>query len=136
MLPADLHSFAARYTAAWCSHDPDRVASCFSPNGSIAINGGTPALGRAAIGEVARSFIHAFPDIEVLRGDTRIVGDRVEYHWKLRGTNTGPGGKGNRVRISGFESWQFGDDGLIANSIGTFDAAEYQRQIDHGADEE
>jgi len=57
------------------------------------------------------------------------VGDRVEYHWTLTGTNTGPGGTGRAVRISGFESWRIGADGLIEESIGSFDADEYQRQI-------
>ena len=52
-------------------------------------------------------------------------GDRTEFHWTLTGTNTGPGGTGNRVRISGYELWKFGPDGLIAESKGHFDAAEY-----------
>jgi len=45
---------------------------------------------------------------------------------------TGPGGPGHKVRISGFESWKFSTDGLIENSIGHFDAAEYARQLTHG----
>jgi hypothetical protein len=53
----------------------------------------------------------------------------------LKGTNTGPGGTGHSVRISGFESWQFGDDGLIVKSLGHFDAAAYQRQLIHGSAE-
>jgi len=61
--------------------------------------------------------------------------DRVIYKWTLSGTNTGPGGTGNHVRISGFEKWQIGSDGLIAESQGHFDSAEYQRQLEHGSDE-
>ena len=30
-------------------------------------------------------------------------GVALEYHWTLTGTNTGPGGAGHAVRISGFE---------------------------------
>ena len=57
------------------------------------------------------------------------------YKWTLEGTNTGPGGTGNRVRISGFEEWRIGNDGLVAAaSLGNYDAAEYQRQVDHGID--
>ena len=48
------------------------------------------------------------------------------------GTNTGPGGTGREVRISGFEEWQIGADGLIAESLGHFDAEDYQRQLDGG----
>jgi len=51
----------------------------------------------------------------------------------LTGTNTGPGGTGHRVRISGFEVWQIGADGLIASSEGHFDTSEYQQQLEHGA---
>ena len=54
------------------------------------------------------------------------------YHWTLIGTNTGLGGTGQRVRISGFEVWKIGVDGLIAESRGTFDRGAYQRQFEHG----
>lgn len=43
----------------------------------------------------------------------------VEYHWTLEGTNTGPGGTGHKVRISGYEEWKFGPDGLIEDSLAT-----------------
>lgn len=61
-------------------------------------------------------------------------GERVEFHWTLDGHNTGPGGTGKHVRISGFEDWKIGADGLIAKSQGHFDTNEYQRQIEHGVD--
>lgn len=41
---------------------------------------------------------------------------------------------GNRVRISGFEEWTLGADGLIAESQGRFDQAEYEHQLAHGAE--
>jgi hypothetical protein len=50
----------------------------------------------------------------------------------LTGTNTGPGGTGKAVRISGYEEWTLGADGLIATSLGHFDEAEYQRQLKEG----
>jgi predicted ester cyclase len=130
--PAKLHDFAARYTAAWCSQDPTSVAAFYSVEGSLTVNGGAPAVGRDAIMEVARSFMTAFPDMRVVMGNLIMKNDRTEYHWTLIGTNTGPGGTGHRVRISGFELWQIGPDGLIASSQGHFDASEYQRQLEHG----
>jgi hypothetical protein len=128
---AALRDFALRYTAAWCSQDAASVAACYSPEGSLSINGGVPAVGRAAITEVVQSFMTAFPDMRVVMDDLRLRGGRVEYHWTLIGANTGPGGSGHRVHISGFESWQIGADGLIASSAGHFDSAEYQRQLDY-----
>jgi uncharacterized protein (TIGR02246 family) len=128
-----LRDFAERYTAAWCSQDPERVAAHYAPDGSLTINDGEPSVGRAAITEAARSFMDAFPDMQVLLDDLRVEGERAEYHWTLVGTNTGPGGTGKNVRISGFEEWTIGDDGLIAASRGHFDEAEYERQLEHGA---
>jgi nuclear transport factor 2 (NTF2) superfamily protein len=62
-------------------------------------------------------------------------GKVVEYHWTFNGTNTGPGGTGKWVRISGFEEWTFGEAGLVAESQGHYDQAEYDRQLQHGARE-
>jgi predicted ester cyclase len=127
--PSELNDFAIRYTAAWCSQNPASVAEFFAPNGSLTINGGMPAVGRTEIAAEARAFMTAFPDLRIMM--ERIVerGDQAEYHWTLIGTNNGPGGTGNRVRISGFESWRFGPGGLIAESQGQFDRAGYMRQL-------
>ncbi len=130
--PSHLRAFAERYTAAWCSQDPARVASFFAPSGTLTINGGEPARGREAITRVAADFMTAFPDMQVLMDALEAAGERIIYRWTLVGTNTGPGGTGNRVRIRGHEDWRIGDDGLIAESLGTFDADEYARQLEHG----
>ena len=127
-----LRDFAERYTAAWCSRDAARVASFYSPNGSLTVNDGDPAVGRRAITGIAQSFMTAFPDLEVSLDDLVITERGPEYHWTLTGNNTGPGGTGNRVRISGYESWRIGADGLIESSVGRFDAAEYARQLERG----
>ena len=129
-----LREFAARYTAAWCSHDGASVAAFFSPSGSLAINGGAPALGRGAITAAAQGFMTAL--LEVTMDDLLDQGERVVYKWTLVGTNMGPGGTGHRVRISGFEDWRMGGDGLVAESQGNFDSAAYQRQLEHGVDGE
>jgi len=130
---AELRGFAERYTAAWCSRDPAQVSGFFSPDGSLRVNEGPPAVGRAAVTAVAQSFMTAFPDLRVIMDDLLVQGDEIEYHWTLTGTNTGPGGTGRSVRISGFESWRMGRDGLIASSQGQFDAVEYRRQLEQGA---
>jgi len=127
-----LRAFAARYTAAWCSQSPESVAAFFSPSGSLSVNDGTPAVGRKEIAELARSFMTVFPDLKVAMNDLRIQPDSTEYHWTLTGTNSGPGGKGHKVQVSGFEKWCIGSDGLIASSRGHFNAAEYQHQLEHG----
>jgi nuclear transport factor 2 (NTF2) superfamily protein len=130
-----LIEFARRYTSAWCGRDAGRVAAFYSTDGSLSVNDGAPAVGRRAITEVAQSFMSAFPDLRVIMDGVLAQGHRIEYRWILIGTNTGPGGTGHRVRISGFELWQIDADGLIASSQGQFDAADYQLQLQRGAQE-
>ena len=127
-----LREFASRYTAAWCSQNAASVAAFFSASGSLTINGGTPSVGRAAITEAAQGFMTAFPDLMVYMDDLVDQRDKIIYKWTLEGTNSGPGGTGSHVRISGFEEWRIGDDGLVTESLGNYDATEYQRQVDQG----
>jgi uncharacterized protein (TIGR02246 family) len=129
---ATLRDFATRYTAAWCSRNAARVASFFAENGSLQINQGPPSKGRVEIASAAQEFMTAFPDLVVTMDGVELRGDRAIYRWTLTGTNTGPGGTGNAVRISGYEEWQLGHDGLIAESRGHFDEGEYQKQLNAG----
>jgi hypothetical protein len=129
MNQSELRAFAERYTSAWCSQDAASVASFYSPDGSLQINDSPPAVGRVAIAEAAQGFMSAFPDLKVIMDALEIGQNGAVYRWTLTGTNTGPGGTGKRVHISGFEEWRIGADGLIAQSLGHFDATEYQRQL-------
>ncbi len=124
-----LTEFAKRYAQAWCSQNPKSVAAFFAENGSISINNGAPAVGRAAIAKEAQAFMTKFPDM-VVTMDKVVHGEEgTKFHWTLTGTNTGPGGTGKQVRISGYELWKIDKDGLIAESKGHFDSAEYERQL-------
>jgi uncharacterized protein (TIGR02246 family) len=124
-----LELFATKYTTAWCSQQAAQVASFFAEHGSLTINGGAPSIGRAAITAAAQGFMTAFPDMVVAMDGVEVHADRSVYRWTLTGTNTGPGGTGRVVRISGYEEWTLGADGLIAESQGHFDQAEYSRQL-------
>jgi hypothetical protein len=111
-----------------------RRAAFFAEDGSLSVNEGDPAVGREAIAEEARGFMEAFPDMKVLLDELLVLGDRAVFAWTLVGTNSGRGGKGKRVRISGFEAWRMGSDGLVAASRGFFDADLYAHQIEHGVE--
>src|SRR5438552_13482025 len=101
-----------------------------------------------------------FPDMVVTFDKVVREPRGTVFHWILTGTNTGPGGSGKRVRISGYELWKIDNgaggsratwtgmpervgeqggesinDGLIAESKGHFDSAEYERQLQQGVDE-
>jgi dipeptidyl aminopeptidase/acylaminoacyl peptidase len=124
-----LRDFATRYAAAWSSQDPDKLASFYAESGALKVNEGAPAEGRAAVRATVQSFMSGFPDMLVVLDSVVRVGAGARFHWTWTGTNTGPGGTGKAVKISGYEDWTFAPDGLIAQSLGHYDEAEYQRQV-------
>jgi len=128
----ELNAFGKRYAEAWCSQKPESVAEFFADSGSLTVNNGSPAVGRIAIAKVAEGFMTAFPDMIVAMDSLTTKSNRLEFHWTLTGTNTGPNGTGKKVRISGFELWQIDKDGLIGESKGSFDSEEYNRQLVNG----
>jgi murein DD-endopeptidase MepM/ murein hydrolase activator NlpD len=123
----DLKDFATHYAAAWSSQSPDRLASFYADSGKLIVNG-APSVGRAAIRATAEGFMAAFPDMLVRMDSVIDRGDQAVFHWTWTGTNTGPDGTGRAVRISGYEEWTMAD-GLILESNGHYDDADYQRQV-------
>ena len=132
MNQTELMDFGTRYAAAWSSQNPVSLASFYNEKGSLTVNGGAPSVGRSAITETARGFMTAFPDMVVKMDHVSQDGGHAIFRWTWTGTNTGPGGTGTSVRISGYEEWTIGADGLIAESNGHYDEAEYQRQLKSG----
>ena len=133
MNQSELTDFATRYAAAWSSQNPASLAAFYAEDGSLTVNAGAPSVGRAAITTTAQGFMTAFPDMMVKLDEVRGDGSHAIFRWIWTGTNTGPGGTGKSVRIKGYEEWTFGADGLIAESRGHYDEAEYQRQLQFGA---
>ena len=125
--------FGKKYAAAWSEQKAEDHAMFFAPDGSQIVNNGTPAVGRDAIAKVAQGFMTAFPDMLVTCESLPTTSKGVEFHWTLTGTNTGPGGTGNKVHINGVEILQFNNNGLITESNGSFDEKEYNRQLKDGA---
>ncbi len=118
-----------KYTEAWCSHDPNAVASFYATDGRIVINDGEPSNGRSEVAEMARGFFNGFPDLVLRMDSIRTSGTHCVFLWTLEGTNSGPGGAGNRVEVSGWEYWRLTADGLVAESQGHFDAEDFERQL-------
>ena len=134
MTPDQLQALGAEYTAAWNSGNPSAVAAFFEPTGSLKVNQAEPAVGREAVAQVAEGFMTAFPDMVLTMDSVQLTEAGAEYHWTFEGTNTGPGGSGNRVRFSGYEEWTLSESGLVTRSLGNFDEAEYNRQLQYGVE--
>ena len=49
---------------AWTNKAPDQVASRYSENTTMIMNGGEPMNSRSQIGEMAAGFMTEFPDLE------------------------------------------------------------------------
>ena len=131
-----LTDFANRYAQAWSGGDPAAFASFYAEDGSLVINDGEPSVGRKAIEQTARDYMTAFPDMLVELVAVHRDSNHVVFSWHWTGTNTGPGGTGNAVDLAGYEEWTLSDDGLISESRGHLDEAEYQRQLNAGSEGE
>ncbi|OSZ72785.1 hypothetical protein CAP39_00320 [Sphingomonas sp. IBVSS1] len=121
----DAAALAAGYTAAWNSGDPQAVAAFYAPTGSISINGGPLWQGRAGVADMAAGFMADIPDMVLVCDGVRAGGPSAVYLWRFTGTHAG---SGRPVDVAGWEEWRIGADGLIAASLGWFDAEDYARQ--------
>jgi hypothetical protein len=124
-----LVNFGAKYANAWSSQKPERVAEFFASDASLQVNDGEPAVGTEAITNVAKGFMDAFPDMIVSMDSLVTKSNKTRFYWTLTGTNSVPGGTGNKVKISGFEEWTVNKEGLVQESKGHFNAEEYNRQL-------
>jgi ketosteroid isomerase-like protein len=122
--------FAQNYTDAWNSKQPENMASFYAEDGILIVNKGAPAVGRKQLAETSQSYMEAFPDIELTMDSLTVENGKYRYYWTFKGTNTGPGGTGNKVDFSGFEEWTMNDQGLVQKSVGSHDAEDYQRQLE------
>jgi nuclear transport factor 2 (NTF2) superfamily protein len=122
--------FGQKYTDAWNSKEPEKMASFYAEDGVLVVNNGIPANGRKQIAETAQSYMEAFPDLELSMDSLTEENNTYRYYWTFKGTNTGPNGTGNKVDFSGFEEWTMNDQGLVQKSIGTYDAEVYQKQLE------
>lgn len=136
MNQAELNDFASRYAAAWSGQDAGYFATSYAEDGSIRVNDGEPAVGRDAITTLAQSYMTALPDMLVSLDSLTLVGGKPRFNWTLIATNSGPGGNGNAIHISGYEEWTMSAGGLIEQSLGHMDSEEYQRQLEVGAPDE
>ena len=128
----DLEVFAKSYAQVWSGVRPEFVAMFFEENGSLQVNENKPAMGRAQITEIAKGFMIDLPDLVVSYDSLLHTTNGAEFHWTLTGTNSGPGGTGKKVKVSGYERWQMGENNLILNSQGHFPSEEYNRQLGIG----
>ena len=129
MTQREIEALAARYAAAWSSKNPAAVAALFAADGTVVVNRGEPWVGTARLTELAQGFYDDVPDLTVMCDMVRLAGDRAIFVWTFTGHDATTG---NPLNIQGWEEWTLGNDGLIATSLGWFDAEDYARQAAGG----
>ena len=130
MISGALIEFGENYAAAWSSQEPGKVAEFYAEDASLTVNNGEPNIGTEAITNVAKGFMDAFPDMIVTMDSLVNESGKIQFHWTLTGTNTGPDGTGNKVKISGYEEWTLNKNGLVQESRGNYNEDEYNRQLE------
>jgi uncharacterized protein (TIGR02246 family) len=116
---------AEDYTAAWNTGKPANVASFFAETGGIVINRGPLWQGRAGVAAMAAGFYADVPDLTLQCDGVKLAGSHMLYLWTFTGTHARTGGK---LRITGWEEWELGEDLKVTASRGWFDPAEWERQ--------
>lgn len=122
-----LDDLAARYTDAWNSKDPQRVAAFHLPSSQISINRGAPSRGHEGLTAMAAGFHADVPDLVLQNDGIRGAGRHIVYMWTFTGHDAQTG---NPLKISGWEEWEVDETMKISSALGWFDAEDYQRQVD------
>jgi len=117
----------AAHCAAWSAHAADEVAARYAEATNFSMNGGEPMTTRTEVAEMAAGFMADFPDLVLTCDSVLAAPGHMIYAWTFEGRHAGTG---NKVKFSGWEEWDL-DDGLhVVRSLGWYDAADYERQVE------
>ena len=122
----ELDDLAQRYTNAWNSKVPEKVADFHAATSRIVINRGEPSAGYEELTAMAAGFHADVPDLHLVCDGIRGAGSHVVYMWTFTGHHAETG---NPLNVAGWEEWELGDDMKIRSSLGWFDGEDYDRQV-------
>jgi len=124
-----LKKFGIEYETAWRSLVPEKPFSYQAKKCIVTVNDGEPMTTVEERLDGIIGFMESFPDL-IITMNNIVVEDRgTVFYWNLKGTNTGPGGTGNRVNIDGCEVWKLNNQNEIVEIKGFFDAEDYESQV-------
>ena len=125
----ELKKFGVEYETAWRSLVPENPFSFQAKDCIVTVNDGEPMISVEERLNGIIGFLDAFPDLIITMRDILDEDRGIVFYWNLKGTNSGAGGKGNRVDIDGCEVWKLNNGNKIVELKGYFDAEEYERQV-------
>jgi uncharacterized protein (TIGR02246 family) len=91
------------YSAAWASHDPDRIAAFHAQDGVFELHSGSagPVRGRTAIRDAFAAFLAQFPDLEFVERELHSADWGWAVRWTMSGTLAVPFAVGDRTAEPG-----------------------------------
>lgn len=118
MTRTDIQDLLARHKEAFAERDPEALAADHAPDGTFESPASGLVSGRAAIEQVYRYWMTAFPDLLLTWDDALIDGDRATFFWTMTGTASGPFygivGAGGKIHATGAASYRFNDEGILS----------------------
>jgi steroid delta-isomerase-like uncharacterized protein len=130
----EMKELVERLVDSWNAHDPEAVASRYSPDAvSRDVTLMEPLHGRDAIRNAAAMYMKAFPDIRFEIRRIGCDGDVIVEEWQAVGTHEGdlmglPPTHRSGTTL-GCNVIQVGSDGLIHSETTYWDAAGLYRQL-------
>lgn len=132
-MSSELTAFADRFLAAWNSRDVEQVAVLYAAEyEGNDVAEAAPQRGPAAVCLSATRYLHAFPDLTLVRESVVAEGNQVAMAWRAHGTHRGrllnipPSGQ--RVAVRGVSFLKV-EAGQIVRGLHIWDMAGMLRQI-------
>lgn len=118
MTRSDIEAKLERHRASFAQRDVEALANDHAPDGTFDSPAQRRAKGRAAIADVYRYWLNAFPDMAFDWGPPLIDGDRVALFWHFEGTVSGPFygevKMGTRIEMDGAAAYVFSEQGILS----------------------
>jgi hypothetical protein len=124
MLRAEVLAMLEQHQRSFASRNPVRLAADHALDGTFESPAASVVRGRAAIEEVYRYWIAAFPDMDFTWHTPVVDGTRASFFWQFRGTLMGEffghSHPGARIQFPGAAEYDLSPEG-IARARHVFD---------------
>ena len=122
-------SLLEKQFAAWNSHDPDKVAACYTDDATYEdVAFGEVAHGREELKKMAAGFFAAVPDMKLEIVSSSQHGNEGSVEWVFSGTDAGLYKTGKKFSVRGASRFQL-RGGKFSSNKDFYDSASIMRQV-------
>lgn len=127
--PQSSPRLADNFVAAWTSHNPDKLASLFTEDGSYEdVPSGEVARGTAKLRKFAASYFETVPDLKLELRNTSVGSAHGTIEWVFSGTDNGLYHTGKKFAVRGVSVFDL-RAGKISRNLDYYDSASIMRQV-------